>query len=204
MKALISLIISLFVTTAAWAEAPYLPALYDVSGVAAGDVLNLRAGPGVKHPVVGRYARNQRRISVLQLSDDSNWGLVAHGEGRAWVAMHSLMLQPRQVAGQLPEPLFCGGTEPGWDLSLDQGRAVFSDYDGKGPELRLRWQGVADGMQPYFYGVRLADDSHEINAVITRDLCSDGMSDRPHGFSINAILSGDWGNRMVTGCCSLR
>ncbi|MEE9426829.1 MAG: SH3 domain-containing protein [Paracoccaceae bacterium] len=203
MKFFLSLAILLLSTTYAVAQDVYLPALHDVSGVSSTDTLNVRQGPGVSHPIIQALDHNQRSVSILQTSEDGKWGMIGFGEGIGWVSMRYLSLQAGQDFQALPQPLNCYGTEPGWALEIDRSFASFNDFSEPEQSLALNWQGTAAGMQPYAYGVRLSGEGQEIQAVITRAQCDDGMSDRMFGFDIHAILSGSLGNRMFTGCCSL-
>ncbi len=88
-------------------------------------------------------------------------------------------------------------------LQVLRSEAVFDELEGATTRLKPVWTGTAEGMPPNDFGARFEGDGVSIHAVIRRGVCSDGMSARPHGFSINAILSGKLGQRMVSGCCSL-
>lgn len=194
----------LFATTSAHADRQLFPAFYEVTNVASDDVLNVRAGTGAAHPIIEYLAHNDRHIEIVQLSDDGKWGLIGYPGGSGWASMHYLKRQNGQSGPDLPRPLSCGGNEPFWNLKFNQHNNEFTELDQMPHNLATIWQGIPDGMAPVSYGVKMAGGIDEINAVITRSQCSDGMSDKAYGFTINALLSGGIGNRMLAGCCTLK
>lgn len=192
-----------FLAGAALAEGGLLPALYDVSGVASDDVLNVREGAGVSHPVTSTLAANARGVEVVQISENGRWALVGNGETSGWASMKYLSRQPDQGGYDLPRPLNCFGTEPFWDLQLGLSNNEL-DISGEIQQTLLTiWEGAPSNRGPYTYGLILEQSSTNIHAVITRNQCDDGMSDRMYGLDIYAIISGNWGTRILTGCCSL-
>ncbi|MCK4713165.1 MAG: SH3 domain-containing protein, partial [Marinosulfonomonas sp.] len=203
LKYLTIVLLSVFPATTALADWQLFPALYDVTGVASDDVLNVRKGPGASYPVIEALAPYDRYIEIIRLSDDGRWGLIGYAEGSGWTSMRYLARQRNLNGPDLPRPLNCGGNEPFWGLSFSANGSDFNE-PGEPPRfLSSTWEGIPEGMLPIAYGVRMAQGSGEISAIITRSQCSDGMSDKEYGFAINALLSGAFGNRMLTGCCSL-
>lgn len=203
MTKYIMILVFTLLTGTAFAQSGLLPALYDVTGVAGNDVLNMRQDAGASHPITATLAPNARGIEVVQLSKDGRWGLVGNGESSGWASMRYLARQSGQGGYDLPRPLSCFGTEPFWNLQLGQ---FGNDLDVLGEiqqTFATTWEGAPGNRGPYTYGVVLEEGSSNVHAVITRNLCDDGMSDRLYGFDVYAILSGGWGTRMVTGCCSL-
>lgn len=193
----------LFSATSASAEWNLFPALYDVTGVASDDVLNVRAGTGASHPIIEALAYNDRDIEIVEVSENGKWGLIGYAGGNGWASMRYLKRQAGQAGPNLPRPLNCGGNEPFWGLQFSRHGNEYSEPGQMPHSLTTVWEGIPDGMQPVSYGIKMARGADEINAVITRSQCSDGMSETAYGFEINALLSGALGNRMLTGCCSL-
>ncbi|RRH76913.1 SH3 domain-containing protein [Falsigemmobacter faecalis] len=183
----------------AWAEPVVLPELYNVTGVGAGDMLNIRAEPSASAPILGRLAPDRVQIEVTGQSSDGAWAQINAGEGSGWVAMRYLSF-PGSLwqSGQLPEGLACFGTEPFWDLrqsgsslhlrspdSGEQSYAITSVSDRGFPEDRIR-----------------AVQAGDLTAVIFPQDCSDGMSER--SFALQVVLSLRGGERpMLSGCCSI-
>lgn len=207
---------------AAEVEGP-LPALHDVTGVAAGDVLNLRAGPDPDADLVGMLAPDARDIEVVELGrapSGAAWALVARPEGGAWAAARFLARQDVQDGtGWLP-PINCTGTEPFWSFELGTGeiaalrmpdseaapvfvtRRTVSANDPRGHGVTARWDGPEG--DPATFGITGAP----VTALIRRAACSDGMSDRPYGLAID-LLAGTLGpdgrseTAHLSGCCRL-
>lgn len=192
-----------FAATSAQADMKQFPALYDVTGVASDDVLNVRAGTGASHPIIEALSHNDRDIEIIRLSSNGKWGLIGYPGGNGWASMRYLKRQNGQTGSNVPRPLNCGGNEPFWGITFGPNSTEFLEPGQMSQALGTLWQGIPDGMQPVAYGAKLAGAGGEINAVITRSECSDGMSERAYGFEINALLSGTFGNRMLTGCCLL-
>lgn len=207
---------------AAEAEGP-LPALHEVTGVAAGDVLNLRAGPDPSADLVGTLAPDARDVEVVELRrapSGAAWARVARPEGGAWAAARYLARQDGQDGtGWLP-PMLCAGNEPFWSFDLGDGeiaalgmhgfeaapvfvtRRTVSANDPRGHGVTARWDGPEG--DPSTFGITGAP----VTALIRRAACSDGMSDRPYGLAID-LLAGTLGPdgraqaAHLSGCCRL-
>ena len=99
-----------------FALAESLPALYDVTGVAAGDVLNVRSDSHAAGAKLGELAYDATDVEVVR--QRNGWALVNVGEGAGWVSMRYLAGQPGQDGNTLSPPAWCTGTEPFWSLEL--------------------------------------------------------------------------------------
>jgi len=183
------------------ASAQETPALYDVVGVRSDDVLNVRAGPGARHPIVGTLAYNQTGVEVLRA--ENGWGLINIGEVTGWASLRFLQFDEDGTIGNTPA-LGCFGTEPFWGLEIRQGQTAdlrtpdSLDTERFGVGLFQRAWGPLEK-----YVLRGTDGSREISVVVARTYCDDGMSDREYGFDATVIMSGPEG-RVLSGCCSLR
>ncbi len=196
MKSLLTLIL-LSLATAATAQG--LPALFDVTGVASDDVLNVRENPRASAPRLGGLAPDATGIEVVALSDSGDWGRINLGEGSGWVSMRYLAAQPADRQTYFDTPLRCLGTEPFWLVSFDDGIAIFS-APGLPPtpfEITTTSPAIGSGL----YAQLAAGE--ELTAVVKRAECSDGMSDRSYGLSGDIILTEDGEQRLLTGCCTL-
>ncbi len=181
-----------------------LPALFDVVGVRADDVLNVRQGPGVGFAVVDTLAADARDVEVVALDERMGWAHVAGTEGGGWVALRYLKRQPGQEDGRLPQPLLCSGTEPFWSLDLaGDDSAVFAEPGGGEHLLSRQWERSAEGAPPMDFVAVLAGTRASLTAVISRESCSDGMSDRPYGLRARVATDGALGRRLLRGCCYL-
>ncbi|MEP3639308.1 MAG: peptide-binding protein [Paracoccaceae bacterium] len=175
-----------------------LPALYDVTGVAANDVLNVRKDPTNKAIIIGELRPDASNIEVMALSNDKKWGLVNVGEMSGWAFMRFLQNQNRSAATQR---LICYGNEPFWSLSLN-GDAVFKISNDD--ELFL---GTIETITSLNRTDRMALRSKNVTGALTAhigaQLCDDSMSDRAYGLSVDALITSDNGAAYYSGCCQL-
>lgn len=185
-------------------EAP-LPSRAAVSGVAANDVLNVRAEPNAKARVLGTLAPDAKGVEVVNFDPTGQWAKVSLGELSGWASGRFLVLdRTTWVPGQLPSGLHCIGTEPFWSLAEVGGRMSYSEPGGQPRDLELRRvldRGIAeDAMRALIAG----DDTGRVTAVVQPETCSDGMSDRDFGLAVTVILDGgNQPSRLLNGCCSV-
>lgn len=192
-RILISVLLLLGAIDAARADSA-LPAVYIVSGVFGGDVLNVRSGPSADHTVTGGLP-NGAEVEVTARSNDG-WARILQGEGNGWVAMRYLQAQ---AAVEIPEELFCGGTEPFWSLTLGRDNSLtFNEMGGEPLKISSDWRHSVTGRQNGSFAI--GSDS-EIALFHRRD-CSDGMSDRTYGWALDFLLTGGQG-AYLQGCCRM-
>jgi hypothetical protein len=192
MRALLLLLLLWAAPLAAQGPAGPWPARHSVTGVAADDVLNVRAAPSASAEILAALPPGARGVEVLGLSPDGAWARVPLPEGEGWVAARFLA---REEGPLLVPPLVCLGTEPFWALSLSRRGALWETPEGAVP---LRPLGAAEG----FSGGVLAFDraGGTLDLTVVRGACSDGMSDRPYGLT---ALVWDRGGELLEGCCTL-
>ena len=183
------------------------PALFDVTGVAADDVLNVRAEPSAASAIVGTIAQDARDVEVIAPNARQTWGQVNAGEAPGWVSLRFLRRQPGQWLGAIPEVRHCVGTEPFWSLSLDRDGAVTfatPDRDPVGGTILERV--AAEGRRDRYAVTGVLDgptgDEH-LALRLALASCGDGMSDRSYGIEADLILDGADGARLLSGCCTL-
>ncbi len=185
-------------------EGPF-PALYDVRGVAADDVLNVRAGPSAGAQRIGALAPDARGVEVTATDAAGGWGQVNAGEGAGWVSMRFLARRPGQGRDALPLPMRCFGNEPFWSLSVSEDGLRL---DGPGVPrpvatslaARTRAAGRLDAYGIVGWG---AGGGQAIHGTVRRARCSDGMSDRRFGFAVDVLVEDGEALRQYAGCCSL-
>lgn len=176
-----------------------LPALYDVTGVAADDVLNIRAAPVHTAEKRGELAPFRTGVEVLAFDEDRTWGMVADGEGSGWVALRYMARQPGQDTGEkLPVPMYCSGTEPFWSLEITAENVTFIDPGTDAPPLIMH----RDPVPSLLHSPRGALVAGDITGFVTKEGCSDGMSDRPYGWSVDFFRTGNGGSYPFSGCCT--
>lgn len=190
------------------------PALHDVVGVAADDVLNIRSDPGTSGQIVGTLAHDATNVEVIRPNEDLTWGLVNSGESTGWVSLAYMRRQPGQWDGAFPNIRQCFGTEPFWSLIYDPPRVSFSS-----PDMPPR-DGLISGLHSSLArrdrfaltGALFPTDAGErdIQIFLRTETCTDGMSDREYGIAIDMLLTrptsggDDSGTGLYSGCCSIQ
>ncbi|MFD1794795.1 SH3 domain-containing protein [Paracoccus aurantiacus] len=181
-----------------------LPTLFDVAGVAADDVLNIRQTPSASAPIVATLAPNATHVEVVGLDRSGQWGQVNTGEQSGWVSMRFLnyrtdVWQP----ARLPDGFACFGTEPFWSFRQD-GDAIMWDEPDRRTGIK-----ITDVLDSGIFRdprriIRAEDDHNLLVATVTPKQCSDGMSERSYGLEATVLLQRrNTPARMYTGCCSI-
>ncbi len=183
-----------------------LPALYDVTGVVVGDVLNIRAADSASAAIIGSLPRNAVSVEVISLNASKTWALVNTNAGPGYVSMRYLARQTGEDWGAMTQPLQCSGTEPFWALDMDpaQGTATASDPDGLPRTARITAVWPSAIYRPtaaiLFQGANI-----DGLATLKAAACSDGMSDLAYGIAVDMFLRDETGaaSAAFSGCCSL-
>ncbi|MBT9245859.1 SH3 domain-containing protein [Gemmobacter fulvus] len=187
---------------AAPATADTLPALFDVSGVSAGDSLNIRAEASSKAPVIGTLARDEKAVELVALSKSGTWGQINAGEATGWVYLKYLSRQPGEDWAQIARTMRCFGTEPFWSLTLSPGAADVRLEQPGMDEVRMALGAHGDGKASF------GTDAQGGEIAMVAQACSDGMSDRAFGISMTGTLrpglNGAAEPAALTGCCTLK
>lgn len=201
---MIARILALFLSVfpgLALAEA--LPALFDVSGVASDDVLNVRSAPGVGNSIIGTLDATARNIEVVDLNETGDWAQINVDEATGWISMAFLTRQTGQPDDALPRPLTCFGTEPFWSLDIDTGPVASLSRPAEEPIEVTMLDPVTASNRTDRYAIFGQGGDRVYTFIFHRDACNDGMSDRAYGMSVDLFLTEEAGVNYVTGCCSL-
>ncbi|SDG71723.1 COG3650 family protein [Alloyangia pacifica] len=188
--------------SASAATAQHLPAFHAVSGVAADDVLNIRAAPEAGADLLGTLAPDASGVEVSALNAAGTWGRIVTGEGVGWVSMAFLVPEAK---GSLPqvEGLRCFGTEPFWSYEVRQGElATWNTPDSPEETLQAGPFETAGGRLWPYSAVAGADHLQAVLVASPEAQCSDGMSDRLYGLSATLVLTGRISGTL-SGCCEL-
>ncbi|MBN9890031.1 COG3650 family protein [Salipiger abyssi] len=189
-----------------WASGPLaaqeVPALYDVTGVATDDQLNVRAAPEASAPVIGALSHSQTHVEVTAVNEAGTWGRVVLGEQTGWASLAYLTVQPESAMPDAGE-VTCFGTEPFWSYHVDAGdTATWSAIDDEALTLKSGPFRRADARFEPFISAAGAPGQQAVLVMQKDPQCSDGMSDALYGLSAVLVLSGRL-ERAVSGCCSL-
>ncbi|MDB6178111.1 SH3 domain-containing protein [Paracoccus sp. Z330] len=182
----------------AMAQDHALPTLFDVTGVASDDVLNIRAQPDASAPILESLPPDATAIEITAERD--GWGRLNVGETVGWVSLRYLVDQPQVwQAGRLPDGFSCFGTEPFWALTVRDGHLTLQQPGEEGQSYPV--QDVLDrGFAQDRLRAVLADGA---SVIATPQQCSDGMSDRLYALRASVILSAS-PPRLLDGCCSVQ
>jgi len=182
----------------AWAQS--LPALYDVSGVRQGDTLNVRAGPSTDFEVIGKLPADATGLEVIDADPDGAWGLINWGEGAGWVALGFLSRQPGQPEEGLPAAFVCSGTEPFWSFGRSaDGKATLSRPDREAAFESL--QTLVSENRPDRHALFADGGDTVVTAIVARNLCRDGMTERAYGLGIDLLVTDKTEVHVYSGCC---
>lgn len=188
----------LFLALALPLRAEVFPALHEVTGVAADDVLNIRAAPDAGAEVIGVLAPDATGVEVL--SEAGGWGQVNTDERSGYVAMRFLKRADGPDWNALETPLTCLGTEPFWSLQIDP---VTGETRFQTPEDEAARVARITGSWPALpWSPGAAIGLPEGLAVLHPAECSDGMSDQSYGIAADLFLTGSERARL-SGCCRL-
>jgi uncharacterized membrane protein len=178
------------------------PALYDVTGVASDDVLNIRAEPTAAAEIIGTLAYDARDVEVIEADDRQVWGRVNTGEASGWASLAFLVRRPGQPDGGFPAISACYGTEPFWSLRSVVRSLTFELPDALVLTLAETDRFASTGRRDRFAVTAEAPDS-TFTAVLLKSACTDGMSDRHYGISVEAVLTEAGQRSLWSGCCTL-
>ena len=173
------------------------PTLYDVTGVSANDVLNIRAEPSARARIVGTLPANARGLEVVD-TGPNGWLRIYDGTRTGWVNGRYLVRAAAVAAPQLT----CLGTEPFWSLTRFDNTLTYDTPEAAPRALTLR-AGLTDGLNPVRTQAMIAGDGRgRLTAVLRSEQCSDGMSDEVYPLGVTVILDGSGqSSRLLTGCC---
>lgn len=181
------------------------PDLYRVSGVASGDVLNVRAEPRAEARKLGELASDASPVEVIATRDidASRWAQVLKDGRPGWVNMAYLEpVEAETVAGSaLPAALMCTGTEPFWGLEFAASSATYTDPEMDEPRTRTI-EAVTLPTARGEFPVAVAFEGWDW-AVITRERCSDAMSSDDYQWSVQYFTRIGETPAFLQGCCRI-
>lgn len=198
MRATLALLAALLVASPAAATQEYiLPTLFDVTGVAPDDVLNLRAEPNAGSQILGTLAPDATGVEVVE--ERRGWARVNLREASGWVSMRYLAYRVDVWEdGRLPAAFSCYGTEPFWSVTARDGALALSTPET--PETLLPVTAIL-GTGVFRDPTRVVLGEGAVLTAVPQQ-CSDGMSDRRFGLA--ALLTLTQGEpRLMSGCCSI-
>ena len=180
---------------------PILPAIFEVTGLTAGDHLNVRSGPSAKAKDIGDLPAGTL-VEVTQIDPNVGWAQIVYGEWTAWAYTRFLTAvdTPMLAGTDLPANMNCGGTEPFWDVRVSNGtQAEFGMMGGAKVTENISYAGKSSN-----HILKQSIQTNSWSAFLEKRQCSDGMSDRQMGIAIELLAKGDdAGYRHLSGCCTV-
>lgn len=187
------------------------PGYFRVTGVASGDVLNIRAEPRADAEAYGELAPGAGPVEILEVKTEgaSEWGRLVTGESDGWVAMR--FLEPAEVAtiGEtaIPDGLSCGGSEPFWNIAFGQSAGMkFSTMEGL--ELTMPYTFAQTALaRMHRFALRGEASGHVATAILGKnETCFDSMADGTRGWRIDLLIEKQGDSeypQLYEGCCLL-
>ena len=181
-----------------------LPTLFDVTGVAANDVLNIRSAPDASAAIIGTLSPQARNVEVVGYDATVRWAHINADQQSGWAALRFLAYQVDVwTPGTLPSTLHCLGTEPFWSFLTKGDMVVFSTPDLPESAITIQQVLTTGVFRDPRRSVSAQNETDRLSAVIVPVACSDGMSDRAYGLDVTVVLEGKGQPRMFAGCCSI-
>ncbi|WBU64100.1 COG3650 family protein [Paracoccus aerodenitrificans] len=194
------LFLMLMATPAAATQEYILPTLFDISDVAADDVLNIRESPSADAAIIGSLPPDATGIEIV--ATHGNWGAMNVGERSGWVSMRYLTYRTDVWnADALPENFSCSGTEPFWSFEPRAEGLVWWTPEGETVYDRLTVLDTGVFRSPR-RGLVAQGDAGRLMASVTNAACNDGMSERQFGLEATVILE-DVSTQLYSGCCQI-
>lgn len=200
----IAFLVSLF-------AAPASSQPHSVSGVAAQDVLNIRADIDQtldvgSSEVIGTIPHDATDVVVTGISvdvDGTQWREVAYGGTVGWVNADYLV--PTNFMFQIPDALHCAGTEPFWGVTVEENNANYSAAELESP-IKLDPPRFVPGIgrsDLWAYYLEGADTAYSLSLIVRyTEACSDGMSDLTYDYEAVLLGMGSTG-APAQGCCHI-
>lgn len=197
----ITVIIALLLVIPTVSQAGFvnLPAIFEVTGVASNDTLNVHEHPDASSRDIGDLLpREQVEVTVFDAS--GKWARILWVEGNGWIARRYLAEVPQfgdNFSG-MPVGLYCSGTEPFWSADITpENRFNFNRMGESSQQMSIQNSSMSLNM----YGSNYAFDTPRFVGFLRRAACSDGMSELDYGWSLDLFQKGS-GN-LLSGCCTM-
>ncbi|PSL18014.1 hypothetical protein [Shimia abyssi] len=182
------------------------PALYHVIDVAEDDSLNIRTDPNSSAPIIDTFPHDAQDIEVITTNQTRSWAMVALPEATGWTSLRYLERSHPNSWTHSNTGLTCSGTEPFWlaTLAPDRKALTYQFFDDPPRDIEISWIITPENYTGGSLGLSASSAKAHAFASLTAGICSDGMSDRSYGISINLFLTDPAHTIGYTGCCSLQ
>ncbi|OQX15062.1 MAG: hypothetical protein BWK73_07730 [Thiothrix lacustris] len=201
--------------------------VYVVTGVTAGEFLNMRANAGTGNSVVGRIPYNGQGIVTTgeeKKIGSTVWAKIYWNGVGGWVSKRYLLSEdqaastppapvvtvpPVKVPSNITPPpakaagnvLVCSGTEPFWSIEVTDANLNVNMMDGPRYSVPVTFRQTSANNATIAVIAGVAGTNNTQAFMQKVDSCSDGMSDANYPYSITAVLNNQ---RVLSGCCRVQ
>ena len=181
------------------------PRVYEVTGLSATDVLNVRSRPSTVSEDVGDLLLGASPVEVLDKDSSGRWGRILLRGSDAWVSMRYLspIQMPRVEGTGLPSGLRCTGTEPFWSLELSAPDSLRMLVADESTTATLAAASSSINSLGFPVALLARAQATELTAIVRPARCSDGMSDQTYGWSVDLLRRDGDTLMLLSGCCRL-
>ena len=199
----LTVVLSLFLPTFLYANS--LPAMFTVTGLAVDDTLNVRSAPNMTGDIIATLPQGTP-VEVTAFSQNNRWARINVSERTGWIARQFLSTPAR--ASWPPETLTCHGTEPFWSLNFNSaGEEITVTFNQMAHIPRnlqaSAWDNSENRTDRHSIHATERDATNRVTAIVAHETCTDGMSDRVYGLTIDLLVDRPTA-RHLSGCCSLQ
>jgi uncharacterized membrane protein len=176
---------------------PAIAATFEVTGVEAWDVLNIRARPRLNAAIVGGIPPGAGGVEVLGNSPNG-WARISYRDRFGYVPRRFLRVAQGYTPRPLPTQMACHGTEPFWSLALTPGRAVFDNPEAENRSFSISALQTSANRPDVSMAESRSGPLRLSVYIAQARACSNGMSDEEFPYETSIRLSDD---RVFSGCC---
>ncbi len=184
-----------------------LPQLHKLTGLSAGDHLNVRRQASAGSEDIGNVSPDMGPVDIIGIDDSGEWGRIVWQDANAWLSLN--YLEPDDdgylPGARVPEGLQCVGAEPFWSYTIKSAQEVALQYPDRdeSPDMILDQVLGSSNRIDFPLALLAASASLSTTAMLRTGLCFDGMSDREYGWSVDILVYERDQQRLLSGCCHL-
>lgn len=168
------------------------------------DYLNVRAEPSVDSKDIGDIGPGAQPFEIIETDASGKWGRIIWQETTAWVALRFMepIELPLLANTIVPIGLLCAGTEPFWTIEIESSEnAVLSTPEAATP-MSITTVSVSENRTQHPVAIELFTKDYSAVTVVSRQACSDGLTDIKYSWSANVVIQPDL--NLLSGCCVTR
>ncbi len=181
--------------------------LFQVTGVAQNDVLNIRAEPNPTAEKIGSLPYNAisvKAVGEIRATGSSQWRQIQVDDQTGWVNINFLTPQKPPLTEDpvfFSEPLNCSGTEPFWAFQVNGKQGELDTLSDGGTRILFDTIRTAEARPTVWIlrGRQQSTDASTVAMLEKTNICSDGMSDLTYRYSLRLDVAD---GPFYAGCCN--